>query len=191
MAQSIVPRVNAESANLLPRSATRVLCLGNDLLADDAFGLEVAERLRQILSAEVEIVCSAESGFGLVECVTGCDALIIVDCIRSGATPGTIHTIGLESLESGVADSPHRTGIMEVLKAARTLGLSVPQRVVIHAVEAADVATIGGPMDARVRDAIAIVVNQVTRMPGVSTAPATQLPCAGRSAAQAITQLER
>ena len=191
MVQSIAPEVSVGSGRLLPSSATRVLCLGNDLLADDAFGLEVAERLRRILSTEVEIVCSSESGFGLVECVTGCDALIIVDCIRTGATPGTIHTIGLESLESGVADSPHRTGIMEVLKAARTLGLSAPQRVVIHAVEAADVSTIGGPMDERVRDAIAIIVNQVTRTPGVSTVPATQLPCAGPSSAQAITQLER
>jgi hydrogenase maturation protease len=180
-----------------------VLCLGNELLADDAFGFVVAERLRRTLPAGVEVVCSSESGFSLVERVTGCDTLIIVDSIRTGAVPGTIHVIELESrpgapcgfaagaADSAPADSPHRVGIMEVLKAAHALGLSVPRRVLIHAVEAADITTIGGSMDARVRNAIAIIVNQVTKRLGTSSAPVARVARAGRNAAAAITEPKR
>jgi hypothetical protein len=46
-------------------------------------------------------------------------------------------------------------------------------------------------MDARVCNAIAIIVNQVTRKSGVSTAQASQLFCEGLSAAQDTNELER
>lgn len=161
----------------LAAAGTRVLCLGNELLADDAFGFEVARQIAPRLPREVEVVCSCASGFGLVEHVTGCSTLVIVDSIRSGASPGTVHHIDSESLGPGAADSPHRVGIMQVLKAAEKLGLSVPQRVTIYAVEAADVTTIGGAMDQRVHDAIAFIVDRLAQ--AFSGSPARPLGRAG------------
>ena len=51
----------------LDRVATRVLCLGNPLLADDAFGAAVAAALPAHVPPEVEIVQSEVTGFGLLD----------------------------------------------------------------------------------------------------------------------------
>src|SRR3989304_2059255 len=51
----------------LERVATRVLCLGNPLLADDAFGAAVAAALPGCVPPEVEVVRSEVTGFGLLD----------------------------------------------------------------------------------------------------------------------------
>jgi hydrogenase maturation protease len=47
--------------------STRVLCLGNDLLADDAFGPVVARTLKELYLPGVEVVESPASGLHLLE----------------------------------------------------------------------------------------------------------------------------
>jgi len=140
----------------------RLLGLGNGLLADDAFGLLVACEAERILPEEIEVVCSSDAGYSLMDHLLGASSLIVVDTIVTGAArPGTVHVFDLDQLKMAPCVAPHFLGLREVLAAGRQLHLNVPNQAVVIAVEAADCTTIGGAMHPDVRTAIAEAVGLV------------------------------
>lgn len=171
-----------------PRRPARVLCLGNDLIADDALGIVAARELCRRLAAAgspvpagpsfdsaatvrafdhpqagtVEVVESALTGMYLLEAVVGASRLIVVDTVVTGsAEPGTVAVLGEEDFTTAPGGSPHYVGLFEALELARGLGLDVPADVIIVAVEAGDHLTVGGEMTAPVGAAVPVVVEQV------------------------------
>ena len=166
----------------------RVLCLGNDLISDDALGIVVARRLSRRLAdagrpvppgrsfdpalaaqafelpgiGSVEVVETALTGMYLLEAVVGASRLIVVDTVVTGATlAGTVLELKEGDLDGPRGGSPHSIGLLETLDLARALGLDVPTDVVILAVEAGDDLTVGGDMTAPVKEAVPIVVERV------------------------------
>jgi hydrogenase maturation protease len=84
----------------------------------------------------------------------------VIDTVETGhAEPGTLYVT--DELPKSRGDSPHCTGLFDALSLAGRLGLSVPSKVTIIAVEAADCRTIGGEMDPRVANAVDRVVQLV------------------------------
>ena len=147
--------------------AARVLCLGNDLLADDAFGLVAAEHLRERLPPAVDVVFSAEAGFALLDYLDGTPVLVVVDVVLTGkARPGTVSVFGAAELRGAPGNSPHYVGLFESLDLGRALGMAVPERVAIVVVEAADCLTIGGAMHPDVRAAVSEVADRVEAIIG-------------------------
>ncbi len=137
-------------------SAVRILCLGNELLGDDAFGVLVA---RELENCGAEVVASSASGLHLLDQITGCERLIVIDTVETGmAEPGTVFVLAERELPRQKGDSPHCMGLLDALALARTLGLDAPSEVTFIAVEAADCRTVGGAMDPRVAAAISHVV---------------------------------
>ena len=146
---------------------TRVLCLGNDILADDALGIRVAEVLRRELPADVDVVDSMESGLYLIDHLLGVSRLIVVDTIRTGCSDaGTIHRFQEGELRAAGGGSPHYIGIFEAAELARCLGISKLEKLQIVAVEASDCATVGYQMNPRVKAAIPAVVRCVREILG-------------------------
>jgi hydrogenase maturation protease len=140
----------------------RVLCLGNELLADDALGCVVADRLRPFASPQTEIVSTSESGFHLLDYLLGVRHLVVLDTIQTGAaTPGTIHEFRENNPQSVPGGSPHYIGLFETLALAHLLGLPVAEEIVILAVETADCLTVGGELHPEVRAAIPILTGLV------------------------------
>lgn len=146
-------------------TAIRLLCLGNDILSDDAFGLVVAQQVRQLLSDEVEVVCSSAGGFHLMDDMLGASHLLVIDTVLTGgANPGTVYVLREEDVQTFPGGSPHYVGLFETLALGRKLSLSAPQEVVIVAVEAADYLTVGGAMHPAVQAAVSVVVNLVQQV---------------------------
>lgn len=167
----------------------RILCLGNDLIADDAVGIAAAGFLCRRLAAageprpaepafdpaatmrvfdhpragRVEVLETALTGMYLLEAVVGASRLIVVDSVVTGsAEPGTVEVLGEEDFAGAPAGaSPHYIGIFDALDLARGLGLDVPDEVVIVAVEAGDYFTVGGAMTSAVAAAVPVVVDRV------------------------------
>jgi len=136
----------------------RVLCLGNDLLGDDALGLIAGREIRR-LRPDVEVLASSASGLHLLDQIVDCDRLIVIDSIQSGrAEPGAIYVLDEADIPRSRGDSPHAAGLFDALSLARRLGLGAPSEVNVIAVEAADSRTIGGSMDPRVSGAIGRVI---------------------------------
>ena len=154
-----------EPSTALSRTAkvpVRLLCLGNDLMADDAVGHLAAHELRRFMSDEVEIVESALTGLDLLDLILDARRLVVIDAILTGrAEPGTVHFFTEDDFESPPGGSPHYTGLFEALTLGRGLHLAVPDEVVLIAVEAADVTTVGGAVDPAVRGALPEVVRRV------------------------------
>src|ERR1035438_4978409 len=76
--------------SIAAETSTRVLGLGNDILADDALGLLVARQVAARFGNQVEVVSSSQTGFHVMDELLGVSRLLVVDCIRTGAArPGT------------------------------------------------------------------------------------------------------
>src|SRR5689334_13359429 len=91
----------------------RVLCLGNELLADDALGFAVAERIKRTFP-QIDVVATTGTGFHLIDNLTDIDRLLVVDSIQKGnVPPGTLYVLQSSDIKSGYGPSPHYIGLLE------------------------------------------------------------------------------
>ena len=114
--------------------STVVVCIGNELVADDAAGFEVYQRLAPI-DARVEY-CGV-GGIDLLPMLDGETDLIVVDAVQMGAPPGTVHVIPWELLpQSGSEISAHGVGLRESIEIGRLLWPErIPGRVTLVGIE--------------------------------------------------------
>ncbi len=99
-----------------------VLGIGNLLMQDEGIGIHVIEALKkESLPENVELVDGAVAGFDLLPVVNGCDALIVIDAIKTGDEAGSIYRFNPEEItverESGV--SLHAVDFFQVLEFAK------------------------------------------------------------------------
>lgn len=166
---------------------TRVLCLGNELIADDGVGPIVARALLERLTlasattprdvstdpavtahafelprvGQVELVETALTGMYLLDAVVGASRLIIVDSVVTGTSdPGTVLELREHDLEGPRGSSPHYIGLLETLDLARGLDLDLAADIVIVAVEAGDYWTVGGSMTDAVGASLPLVIER-------------------------------
>jgi hydrogenase maturation protease len=142
----------------------RLIGLGSEILADDAFGILAAQAAERAYGGCLEVVCTSAAGYHLLDHLLGASRAIVVDTILTGAArPGTLHLLGEEQLADAAGGSPHFVGLLDVLAVARALDLPVPQEVAMIAVEASDCTTVGGEMHPDVRAAIPAAIEWVGR----------------------------
>jgi len=72
---------------------TLVLGVGNPILTDDAVGFRVARLLKET-RPELTVIETSEAGLTLLELITDCEWVIIVDSVKTGKSkPGTLHQL--------------------------------------------------------------------------------------------------
>jgi hydrogenase maturation protease len=106
-----------------------IVCIGNELVADDGVGWVVYERLRDShLPENVRLVFLGLGGIDLLEEIDGEELLVVVDGVQLGDDPGTIHQLGWEQLPAASPRpvSGHGIGIREAIGVGRKL---YPERV--------------------------------------------------------------
>jgi hydrogenase maturation protease len=149
----------------------RVVGIGSPF-GDDAAGLEAARALAEAPPAGCEVLVEDRPGVLLVDLVASAEAAIVIDAVRSGAPPGTVHDLplaGVRGFDARVVSS-HDLGVGAALALAQELG-RMPARGRFIGVEAG---TSGpedlGTMSAAVREAIPELVERarawVARMRG-------------------------
>jgi hydrogenase maturation protease len=140
----------------------RLLGLGNEILADDAFGILAAREVARRFQGEIEVVQSSSAGYDLMDHLLGARRLLVVDTIVTGrARPGAISVFTADRVQPAPGGSPHFLGLFEVLAVGRKLHLDVPKEIIVIAVEASDCVTVGGPIHPDVQSAIPEVVELV------------------------------
>jgi hydrogenase maturation protease len=141
-----------------------VLGLGNDILSDDAAGLNVAREIKRRISASdaIEVRETSEMGLALLDFIAGFQDLVLVDAVQTGqAPPGFLHELDGAALKILPLVSPHFVGIGEMVELGRQLGLQMPRRVKIFAIEVQDPYTIGIRMTPPLRRAIRPVAARI------------------------------
>jgi hydrogenase maturation protease len=122
----------------LPANA-RILIIGvgNEYRSDDAVGLVVVRRLRQLSLGNITVIEESGEGTDLMESWKGADTVIIVDAASSGAKPGTIHRIDVRAqrIPRGLLRySTHAFSVGEAVELARAMN-RLPPRMVVYGVE--------------------------------------------------------
>src|ERR1035441_6531977 len=143
----------------------RLLGLGNEILADDAFGILAAREVAPGFQGGAEGAQSSGAGYDLMDHLLGARRLLVVDTIVTGrAKPGAISVFTADRVQPAApGGSPHFLGLFEVLAVGRKLHLDVPKEIIVIAVEASDCITVGGPIHPDVQSAIPEVVELVGR----------------------------
>lgn len=118
----------------LPTMRILVAGIGNIFMADDGFGVAVAQRLAQRPRPPgVEVADFGIRGMDLVYALgEAYDIAIFIDAVPRGEAPGTLFVIepSLEEIDGPVALDAHGMDPVKVLALARQLG-QVPDRVLV------------------------------------------------------------
>lgn len=126
-----------------------VLGLGNDILTDDAVGLNLVRALRDEFAGNetIDFCETQEMGLALLDFIVGYREVVIVDSIQTGnVPPGTVHELDADGLKTLTGRTPHFLGVGETLALGNKLGLPMPEQVTIFALEVADPFTLSTKM---------------------------------------------
>ena len=151
-----------------PQSTTHdplIIGIGTDTGGDDAAGLLVARRLREL---GVEALDYSGEVLGLIDLWEGARSVILIDAMRSGRAPGAIAVLDAREAPLGREDfavSTHGLGLVDALALAAELG-RLPERVLIYGIEGRNFAP-GKEVSAEVLAAAEEVARQLAgRHPG-------------------------
>ncbi len=151
----------------MPAEKALVVCVGNSLVGDDAAGCAVYEVLsRQPLPEGTRLHLLGVGGISLLECLDGESIMIVVDAVRLGADPGTVHVLDWDALPQVEtrAASAHGIGLREAIALGRTVCPEVmPQKVLLIGIEGASFETIGCSMTPEVASAVERSAKEVRR----------------------------
>ena len=139
-----------------------VIGVGNEFRRDDGAGPAVVRTLRGRVPPGVELVITDGEPARLVEAWTGAALAIVVDAVLAQPPrPGTVHRFVVDRPRPGTmrSASSHGLGLDDAVGLALALG-RMPGRLIVHAIEAADLAQGTGltPPVAAAVDAVASTI---------------------------------
>jgi hydrogenase maturation protease len=115
-----------------------IACVGNIFLGDDAFGVEVAQRLSgaylpEHVSVEDFGIRSYDLAYALMK---PWELVVLVDAVSRGGEPGTIYVIEpdtatIEEDSQGVGFDAHTMNPVSVLQMVKALGGKCPRLLVV------------------------------------------------------------
>lgn len=152
-----------------------VVCIGNELVADDAVGYELYRLLQaDQLPAAVRIEFCGVGGIALLELLTGQEELLlVVDAVHFGDPPGTVHCRPWDQVPAldGSAISAHGIGLKETISIGQTLYPErMPRQVLLVGVEGRCFDQLGGAMTPEVAaalpQALAVIRHALNLEPG-------------------------
>jgi hydrogenase maturation protease len=115
-----------------------VLGIGNTILTDEAAGVRAVELLEQRyqMPDNVLVIDGGTSGMEMIEDLSDLDFLIVIDVVKTGATPGTVVKIAGDEIPVFFRRklSPHQIALPDVLASLELLD-AMPKEIVVLGVE--------------------------------------------------------
>jgi hydrogenase maturation protease len=139
-----------------------VIGVGNPFRRDDGVGPAVLDALRAsgTVPETVRLVDSDGEPTRTLLAWDGADTAVVIDAVRTGAVPGTVHRFDPDELpETGRSGGSHALGPGEAVLLGRATG-RIPARLVLIGVEVEDTAMGVGLTD-RVASALGPVIDLV------------------------------
>ncbi len=104
---------------------TTILGLGNTLLRDEGFGVHFLRELKDsyIFPENVKLVDGGTLGYGLLDTISSCDRLLVIDIIKSDDQPGSIYRFTQAEMELHLPapTSAHEVEFFDVLMKAELM----------------------------------------------------------------------
>jgi len=152
------------------RVMIHVVCFGNLWQGDDGFGIRVFQRLSGLRDwpPHVKVFEAGTAGLAALGYFEDCRKAVIVDALKTGASPGCVFRLTLDEIEAhDEAFSLHQLGVNHLLAAmtAAFAGRDVPEVVVIGA-EAGEIHPftdrLSPPLEAALDPAVNMIVRECT-----------------------------
>ena len=153
---------------------TLVLGLGNELYGDDAVGIHVVRKLREDFEKpekadkwpeDMDLEECSLSGLALLEVIVDYKNLVIIDTIKKEKPlTGKIHLLEKKDLRHIPGPSPHYVSIPQSLELGKKLGLKVPSKIKIIAVEAKNQYNLGEGLTEEMTEAMPTIVKEVKKV---------------------------
>ena len=143
---------------------TLVLGLGNPILSDDGVGIRVAHEVsNRLKNPQVSVSETSAAGLSLLDSIVGYDKVIIIDAIQTEkGQAGQIYRMKTEDFSlTKRLSSPHQVNLATALELGKMLGLAVPEKITVFAVEAKDITNFSEKCTPEVEKAIPEVVRMV------------------------------
>lgn len=134
-----------------------IVCIGNDLVADDGAGPAVYDALLDTrLPRSVRLLHLGLGGIALLDELDGEERLVVVDAVMLGAPPGTVHIVDWDELpEAAQAVTGHGIGVREAIVVGRRLFPErMPVCVTLVGIEGRRFDGLGEPLSPEVAEAI-------------------------------------
>ena len=151
----------------------RVIGIGNPLRGDDAVGLLVARRVRELADPEVEVMELEGEPARLIDAWQGARLAVVVDAVKSDAPEGAVMRFDATAdplPPSLSATSTHALGLGDAVEIARALD-RLPERLIVFGVEGTRFQA-GSDLSPAVAAAVQAVAEAVLRERGpVDAAP--------------------
>jgi len=148
-----------------------VLGLGNELYGDDAVGIHVVRRAGHLKEKgrryrfcrkDVDLVECSLTGLKLLDVIEGYDGLIIIDTIkRPHPRTGRISVLDGAELRHIPGPSPHYVSVPQMIEMGKQIGLKVPSRVKVIAVEAKNLYNLGEGLTEEMERAIPGILHRL------------------------------
>lgn len=145
-----------------------IICIGNDLVADDGVGAKIyAQLLNSDLPSSARLLFLGLGGLDLIEQLEGEENLIVVDAVQFGVTTGTVHKITWNDLPH-MAPRPvsgHGIGVREALDICKRLYPErMPQKCWLIGIEGNCFNELGGSLSPAVSAAIPEAVKEIENL---------------------------
>jgi hydrogenase maturation protease len=145
--------------------------IGNVLLGDDGVGPYVARLLAAsyVFDDDVEVIDLGTPALDLIDQISGKDAVILIDCIVSEASPGTIMLYRKADIichAPTVRMDPHSPALVDTLLGADFFGMAPAELLLVGIIGASHDSGCGlsAPVHASLDHAIAEVLNELDRL---------------------------
>ena len=139
-----------------------IIGVGNEYRSDDGAGIAVARRLRALFPSGVTILEESGEGAALIQAWQGATWVMLVDAVRSGASPGAIHRLDARaaSVPTGFFHySTHAFSVAEAVELARSLD-QLPPHLLVYGIEGENFAA-GAGLSPAVEQAVETVVERL------------------------------
>ncbi len=143
-----------------------VVCIGNELVADDGVGWAVYQELEKLVLPEgVRLVFLGLGGIDLLEALEGEDLLVVVDGVQLGKVPGTVHRWDQLPYAPARPVSGHGIGVREALTIGTHLYPErIPQKTLLLGIEGRCFDRLGDGLSPEVAQAVPEVVRLIVQL---------------------------
>jgi len=144
-----------------------VLGIGNTLFTDDGFGILAVQAAAASWNGTgaVDFAVAMAGGLELMDRLAGYGAALLVDAAVTGQSPpGELYLLSVEGMVAAGTGGAHGAHLGTALETARRLGVAMPPRLEVLAVEAQDIVTLGEEPTAAVAAAVAPAAAEIGRL---------------------------
>lgn len=141
-----------------------IIGLGNPILSDDRVGLLIIDELeKRNTNPDISFVRLSSGGMTIVDASDGFDEAVLVDSIYSGQFPvGSLAILTPENFSETLhISNVHDINFATALKMGEEMGVRIPKKFTIYAIEVKEVLTFGMEMTKEVAENLPSIIEEV------------------------------